>query len=113
MKDLVTTSRVAATDLRLAERSINRATRDTAQFLMTALDATETHELSPAFAHRTVKATIGALASLALGQEQLAIHAHRHAEKAGRQVGLTASNWGEGVPKPSIESEQEVERQNW
>ena len=58
MNDLASSSRVVATDLRRAERSINLAARDTAQFLLTTLDVTETHELSPAIAHRTVKATI-------------------------------------------------------
>lgn len=53
MNDLSTSSRIAAGDLRRAERSIARATRDTAQFLVTAIDITEAHELSPTFAQAT------------------------------------------------------------
>lgn len=113
MKGLSATSRVAATDLRRAERSINRATRDTAQFLVTALDATETHELSPSYAHWTVKATVDALAALVESQEQLSMRAHRRAEKAGRELGLTVTQWGEGAPKPSVEPEGEAVPQNW
>lgn len=106
MSDLAKSSRVVATDLRRAERSINLAARDTAQFLMTTLDVTETHGLSPAFAHRTVKATINALAALAESQEQMALRAHLHAEKAGTALGLTVTNWGESLPKPGIEVEE-------
>lgn len=102
MNDLASSSRVVATDLRRAERSINMAARDTAQFLLTTLDVTETHRLSPAIAHRTVKATVSALAALVEGQEQMAMRAHISAEKAGVGLGLTVTNWGEGAPKPAI-----------
>ena len=40
MHELTNTSQVVANDLRRAERSINAAARDTAQFLLTTLDAT-------------------------------------------------------------------------
>ena len=56
MQALSNTSRIIADELRKAERSINLATRDTAQFLLTTLDATEAHRLSPAMTQRTVKA---------------------------------------------------------
>jgi len=102
MKDLVKTSRVIAAELRQAERSINLAARDTAQFLLTTLDATEAHKLSPAMSHRTVKATIGALTALAESQTQMAIRAHTSAESAGRELGLDVTAWGGSAPKPSI-----------
>ena len=108
MKDLVKTSKVIAAELRQAERSINLATRDTAQFLLTTLDATEAHELSPAMSHRTVKATIGALAALAEGQNQMAIRAHISAEKAGHDLGLDVVAWGVGAPKPSVAMVEET-----
>lgn len=107
MSDLAKSSRVVATDLRRAERSINLAARDTAQFLMTTLDVTETHGLSPAFAHRTVKATIAALGALTESQEQIALRAHVYAEKAGTALGLDVTSWGESLPKPGIETEEQ------
>jgi len=105
MKDLASVSRVVATDLRRAERSINIAARDTAHFLLTTLDVTETHRLSPALAHRTVKATVGALAALVESQEQMAVRAHVSIEKAGSNLGLTVTDWGEGLPKPASDAE--------
>ena len=106
MNDLAKSSFVVATDLRRAERSINLAARDTAQFLLTTLDVTETHKLSPCIAQSTVKATVSALAALVEGQQQLAIHAHRTAERAGTALGLTVVNWGVGDPKhPVLESD--------
>lgn len=101
MQSLSNTSRVIADELRKAERSINLAARDTAQFLLTTLDATEAHRLSPAMAQRTVKATVAALASLVDGQDHMAMRAHLAAERVGRQLGLTETNWGEGTPKPT------------
>ncbi len=74
MQGLSNTSRVIADELRKAERSINIAARDTAQFLLTTLDATEAHRLAPAMTQRTVKATVAALASLIEGQDQMASH---------------------------------------
>ena len=105
MNDLASSSRVVATDLRRAERSINAAARDTAQFLLTTLDVTETHRLSPAIAHRTVKATVSALSALVESQEQMAVRAHASAEKAGTGLGLTVTSWGVGDPKPPISVE--------
>ena len=101
MKNLVKTSKVIAAELRQAERSINLAARDTAQFLLTTLDATEAHELSPAMSHRTVKATLGALSALAESQSQMAVRAHTSAEAAGRELGLDVTAWGGSAPKPS------------
>ena len=101
MQALENTSRIVADELRRAERSINLAARDTAQFLMTTLDATETHRLSPAMTHRTVKATVAALTALVEGQDQMAMRAHLSIEKVGRQLGLTETSWGETLPKPS------------
>jgi len=109
MQALANTSRIVADELRKAERSINIAARDTAQFLLTTLDATEVHRLSPAMTQRTVKATVAALAALVEGQDQMAIRAHLSIEKAGRRLGLTEKSWGEGAPKPAIESPTEVE----
>lgn len=102
MHNLSNTSQVVANDLRRAERSINAAARDTAQFLLTTLDATATHKISPAFAHRTVKATVDALSALVESQHQMAMRAHPSVEKAGRALGLTVTNWGVGDPKPAI-----------
>ena len=111
MNNLASSSRVVATDLRRAERSINMAARDTAQFLLTTLDVTETHKLSPAIAHRTVKATVSALTALVEGQEQMALRAHVSIEKAGTDLGLTVTSWGEGYPKPGVAHEEEGQRQ--
>lgn len=94
------TSRVVADDLRKAERSINIATRDTAQFLLTTLDATEMLRLSPAMTQRTVKATVAALAALVEGQEQMAMRAHPSIQKVGLQLGLSETSWGEPNEKP-------------
>ena len=102
MQALSNTSRIIADELRKAERSINLATRDTAQFLLTTLDATEVHRLSPAMTQRTVKAVVAALASLVEGQDHMAMRAHLAAEKVGRQLGLTETSWGEPTPKPAI-----------
>ena len=101
MKDLAKTSRIIAAELRQAERSINLAARDAAQFLLTTLDATEAHKLSPAISHRTVRATIGALTALAESQSQMAIRAHTSAEAAGHDLGLDVVAWGAGAPKAS------------
>jgi hypothetical protein len=101
MKDLAKTSRIIAAELRQAERSINLAARDAAQFLLTTLDATEAHKLSPTISHRTVRATIGALTALAESQSQMAIRAHTSAEAAGHDLGLDVVAWGAGAPKAS------------
>lgn len=102
MQALSDTGRIVADDLRKAERSINLAARDTAQFLLTTLDATQAHSLSPAMAQRTVKATVAALTALIDGQDQMAMRAHLSIEKVGRQLGLTETSWGEGTPKPAM-----------
>ena len=102
MQGLSNTSRIIADELRKAERSINLAARDTAQFLLTTLDATEAYRLSPAMAQRTVKATVSALAALVDSQDQMAMRAHVSIEKVGRQLGLTETSWGEGAPKPAM-----------
>lgn len=102
MHNLSNTSQVVAADLRRAERSINAAARDTAQFLLTTLDATETHKISPAFAHRTVKATVDALSALVESQHQMAMRAHLSIEKVGLSLGLTETSWGGSDPKPAI-----------
>ena len=109
MQGLSNTSRVIAAELRKAERSINLAARDTAQFLLTTLDATEAHRLSPAMAHRTVKATVAALGALIEGQDQMALRAHISIEKVGRQLGLSETNWGENLPKPAMTPTEERE----
>lgn len=111
MHALSNTSRVVADELRKAERSINMAARDTAQFLLTTLEATEAHSLSPAMTQRTVKATVAALTALVEGQDQMAMRAHLSIEKVGRQLGLTETAWGEGAPKPAINHEFEAEPQ--
>lgn len=103
--NLSKTSRVVADELRRAECSINIATRDTAQFLLTTLEATQARGLSPSIAHRTVRATVDALNALVDGQSQLAIRAHASAERAGTNLGLTVIDWGEGAPKPAIDRE--------
>ena len=111
MQALSNTSRVVASELRKAEQSINLAARDTAQFLVTTLEATEAHRLSPAMAHRTVKATVAALAALVEGQDQMAMRAHLLVEKVGRQLGLDETSWGENLPKPAMASIDEREPQ--
>lgn len=110
MQALSNTSRVIADELRKAEQSINLAARDTAQFLVTTLEATEAHRLSPAITQRTVKATVEALLLLIEGQEQMAMRAHPAIEKIGRQLGLTETSWGEGAPKPAMGALPELER---
>jgi hypothetical protein len=102
MQALVQTSQLVADDLRKAERSINLAARDTAQFLLTTLDATEALRLSPAMTQRTVKATVAALTALVDGQDQIAMRAHASIEKVGLHLGLTETSWGSGAPKPAI-----------
>lgn len=109
MQALVNTSRIIADELRKAERSINLAARDTAQFLITTLEATEAHRLSPAMVQRTVKATVAALSALVEGQDHMAMRAHISIEKTGRQLGLSETNWGEGAPKPVIAALNEAE----
>lgn len=104
MQKLSTTSLTIADDLRRAERSINVATRDTAQFLVSSLEAAEMHGLSAALAHGTIKATVCALAALIDSQEQLAMRAHVAVERVGRQLGLDETNWGGSAPKPSLPS---------
>ena len=103
--ELSNTSRVVADELRRAESSINIATRDTAQFLLTTLEVTQTRGLSPAIAQRTVRATVDAISALVDGQQDLAIRAHASAEKAGTDIGLTVVDWGAGAPKPGFDSE--------
>lgn len=111
MQALSNASQIVADDLRKAERSINLAARDTAQFLLSTLDATEAHRLSPAMAQRTVRATVAALTALVDGQDQMAMRAHLLIEKVGRQLGLTETNWGENLPKPAITSIDEPAEQ--
>jgi len=106
MNDLGTTSRLVAADLRKAEGSINNAIRDTAQFLISTLDVTETYKLPASVAQRTVKSTIASLTALAEGQEQMAMRAHVSIERAGRRLGLDETSWGESVPKPGIEADE-------
>jgi hypothetical protein len=108
MQDLSDTSQVIAAELRKAERTINLAARDTAQFLLTTLDATEAHRLSPALTQRTIKATVSALASLMESQDHMAIRAHLTIERVGRQLGLTETSWGEPTPKPAMGSVEEA-----
>lgn len=110
MTGLPETSRVIADDLRRTERSINLAMRDTAQLLLNTLDATEIHGVSPSMALRTVKATIGALASLAESQQQISVRAHLSAEKVGTQLGVAETSWGENLPKPSNADREELDR---
>lgn len=107
MQSLSNTGRIVADELRKAERSINLAARDTAQFLVTTLEATEAHSLSPAMTQRTVKATVAALSALVDGQDQMAMRAHLLIEKVGRQLGLAETSWGENLPKPAMASDEE------
>ncbi len=106
MRSLPDASLIVADELRRAERSINAATRDTAQFLATSLEVAAAHGLSPAMSHSFVKATIGALSSLADSQGQMAMRAHPLIEKIGLQLGLTETNWGGGAPKPQSVMEE-------
>lgn len=99
MNELAISSRLAANDLRRAEHAIIRATRETAQFLVTALDVSEAHSLAPALGHATVKATVSALTALVESQGQLGLRAHLNIEKAGTALGLTVTDWGAGDPK--------------
>ena len=108
MNNLPTSSRLVASDLRRAERSISTATRDTAQFLVTTLDVADSQGLSPAFAQRTVKASVDALAALVESQQNLVVRAHGAVERAGKSLGLTVVDWGEGAPKPGIDQEEPI-----
>jgi hypothetical protein len=83
MHALTNTSRVIADELRKAKRSINLAARDTAQFLLTTLDATNSHRLSPAMSQGTLKATVAALGALLERRDQLAFRAHPSIESVG------------------------------
>ncbi|WP_230483370.1 hypothetical protein [Sphingomonas sp. Leaf21] len=107
MNTLSTSSRLAADELRRAEHAIVRATRDTAQFLVTTLDITETQGLAPGFNHATAKATVNALSALVESQHQLGLRAHHAIERAGTALGLTATDWGTGDPKPATGTEPE------
>lgn len=109
-QSLSDTSLVIADELRRAELSINVATRDTAQLLVTSLDAFAVHGLSAAMGHTFVKATVGTLAALVEGQGQMAMRAHVGIERIGRSMGLTETNWGGGAPKPAIETDDLAER---
>jgi hypothetical protein len=104
MNELGNASRLVAADLRRAEGSINNAIRDTAQFLISTLDVTDTFKLPAAVAQRTVKSAIASLTALAEGQEQMAMRAHISIERAGRHLGLDETSWGESIPKPAIEA---------
>lgn len=110
MNSLSASSRVVANDLRRAERSINLAARDTAQFLVTTLDANTAHRLSPTITHTTVKATIGALTALVDSQHHLAFRAHPSLEKTATSLGLTVVDWGVGDPKAVAEVQDEPTR---
>lgn len=104
-QSLSQTSMIVADELRRAEHSINVATRNTAQVLVTSLDAAAAHGLSAAMVHGFVKATVGALTALVEGQSHMAMRAHPGIEKVGRQLGLTETNWGAGAPKPELQHE--------
>lgn len=104
MQNLSTASLAVADDLRRAERSINLATRDTAQFLVSTLEAASAHGVSAAMTHSTIKATVATLTALAESQTQLAMRAHVALERAGRQLGLDEISWGGGAQKPSLPS---------
>nr|WP_211090951.1 hypothetical protein [Sphingomonas sp. S2M10] len=99
--NLPTTSLAVADDLRRAERSINTATRDIAQFLLSTLEAADAHGLSGAMSHGTVKATVASLAAQVDSQAQLAMRAHQSIERVARSLGLDESSWGGSAPKPS------------
>lgn len=102
MQNLPTISLAVADDLRRAERSINTATRDTAQFLVSTIEAANACELSGAMSYGTVKATVASLASLVESQAHLAMRAHPAIERAARQLGLDETNWGGGADKPPM-----------
>ncbi len=101
MQNLSETSLIVADELRRAERSIDVATRDTAQFLVTTLDAAAAHNLPAVLVHGAVKRTIAALTALVDGQGKMVLGAHPAAEKVARHLGLTETSWGELVPKPN------------
>ncbi|MDQ1158904.1 hypothetical protein QE385_003231 [Sphingomonas sp. SORGH_AS 950] len=107
MNILSKSSRIAADELRRAEHSIVRATRDTAQLLVTTCDITEGHGLAPGSIHATAKATVNALSALVESQHHLGVRAHLAIEKAGKALGLTETDWGAGDPKPAAGIEPE------
>jgi len=109
MTGLSDSGKVIADDLRRTERSINLAMKDAAKLLLNTLEATELHNVSPSMALRTVKATVGALASLADSQQQISVRAHLSADRVGAQLGLTETAWGENLPKPSIADREELD----
>ncbi len=103
MINLTETSNVIAADLRRAELSISQATRDTAQLIISTVEATIAHGISPAMTHTTVKASLNALNSLVESQAHVALRAHSAAEKVGRRLGMDETSWGELLPKPTSE----------
>lgn len=103
MVSLTETSKVIAADLRRAELSISQATRDTAQLIISTVEATMAHGISPAMTHMTVKASVNALSSLVDSQAHVALRAHTSIEKIGRRLGMDETSWGELLPKPTSE----------
>lgn len=104
MEKLANISLTVVGDLRRAERSINIAARDAAQFLVTAIDAAEAQGLSAAMSHSTVKAAANSLNLLVESQGQMAMRAHPAVERIGRHLGLTEADWGGGAPKEPLPS---------
>ncbi len=109
MQSLSNTSRIVADELRRAKRSINLGTRDTAQTLLTTLGATKAHSLYPAITEPTVKSTVVALSVLVDGQDQMAMRARLFVEKVCRQLRLTGTSCGGGLPEPSSAATNEID----
>lgn len=109
MNSLSQSGKVIADDFRRVEWSINLAMKDAAQLLLNTLEVTEAHGVSPSMSLRTVKATIGALESLAESQQQICIRAHLSAEKVGLKLGLTETSWGGNLPKPAMGDREELD----
>ncbi len=100
MNHMANSSLAIADDLKRAERSINIATRDVAQFIITTIDAADGQALSAAMSHSTVKAAANSIKLLVESQNQMAMRAHVAIERLGRRLGLDETNWGGSAPKP-------------
>jgi hypothetical protein len=101
MSELSKSSRLVATDLRKAEKTIEEAQRDLLRFMLTATEANIVCGLSPAMSQPVIRPAIAALAALAESQQHLSGDAHGAASTIARHLKLTVTDYGASDPKPS------------
>ena len=99
MSDLSSTSRLVASDLRKAEKSIEIAQRDLLQFMLTTTEANMGLSYAPIMVQAIMPPSIAALASLSASQQSLSGDAHSAALKLARRFQLTETSYGAGDPK--------------